>query len=295
MTICLATIVKDEAGQVERWAATVAPLIDCYRVTDTGSTDGTPDAVRAAFSNWGIPGVVDSIEWDGFGPGLTYAAGRAAAAADWVVRVDPDMTVDVHPGFRDWLDSGASADGYMVPVVDGTLTYRLPLLFRSRSGPWRYMGTTHEYLDVTGKSVPPVDGLTVVHHADGGSRTGKHERDIGLLATDAEQGDPRATFYTAQAYECLGDWETAVNWYDRRAAMTGTWEEERWLAAFRAARLVLDRGDQVDGARRMVDAATSRPDRAEPWAALTAWAETNRPRSQPSADVLFLEPSAYLP
>ena len=56
-----------------------------------------------------------------------------------------------------------------------------------------------------------LDELLIEHHADGGSRAHKFERDRVLLeeALADDPDDPRTLFYLAQTYADLGDFERA--------------------------------------------------------------------------------------
>lgn len=269
------TIVKDEAKVIDRCLDATRGLVDTHFVIDTGSGDDTvfraqrhPHA-RVSFQSW-----------RDFGYNLTRALGYAGASADWVLRLDADMTVEAVPGFRDWLQDGACADAYMVPVVDGGLSYRLPLL-TSGNRKWEYVGRTHEYLDASGRHVCPVTGVTVTHHADGGTRHEKLERDLGLLTGD----DPRSVYYRAQTLRYMGDTKLAIREYRTRAEMDG-WEEEGWHAEYCASVL-------ADDPCAMIKAWQRRPGRAEPLAALQDWVDRHRPTTPPEGDILFVETGVY--
>ena len=45
-TLCLNMIVKNEAHVIARCLASVRPIIDYWVIVDTGSTDGTQDAIH---------------------------------------------------------------------------------------------------------------------------------------------------------------------------------------------------------------------------------------------------------
>ena len=66
-TITLCMIVKDETHVIERCLRSVAPSIDRYDITDTGSTDGTPEKIKEIMDELGIPGEVYLSDWKGFG------------------------------------------------------------------------------------------------------------------------------------------------------------------------------------------------------------------------------------
>lgn len=217
--------------------------------------------------------------WSGYGPARTRALQLAGeGSAEWVLMLDADMTVEWHPKLTRWLarDPVPSALAFSVDVLDHGIGYRLPLLTR-RSAALAYVGAAHEYL--TGAGEPQqLTGLVVTHHGDGAERADKSRRDLELLAEDLELGDPRATYYSAQAYRDLGETALAIELYRRRAAMGG-WAEESWHAEYQAAKLAGD----VDG---LLLAYRRRPWRHEP---LTAAARLVREHADRTGDRLFIE------
>jgi glycosyltransferase involved in cell wall biosynthesis len=227
--------------------------------------------------------------WENFG--VNRARAYDKADADWVLFLDADMTVSVHPDFKKWLEEDATADCYLVQVFDGDLSYHLPLLTRGKLG-LKWLGSTHEYVDLEGRNCPIVSGISVTHHNDGANRSEKFIRDIGLLVHDAQNGESRATYYLAQSYRCLALWEDAYYWYMRRANMENSWEEERWHALYCAGVCALnynvDRGIEI-----LLDAWRQRPQRSEPLAAIQYWAAKSKSKNPPVEDTLFIEPAAY--
>ena len=66
-TKSLVMIVKDEEHIIKECLESMAPFIDRYDITDTGSTDRTKEIIKEFFEEKGIPGEVYDHEWDGFG------------------------------------------------------------------------------------------------------------------------------------------------------------------------------------------------------------------------------------
>lgn len=276
MTVALVMMVRDEAEILPRALESVRGLIDSWTVMDTGSVDGTPEVASGLLA--GIPGVMVSAPWEGFGPGRTRALEYARNTADWVLMLDADQTVSYHPDLNEWLatDPDPGVGVWTVPIEEAGTTWWMPRLTRGGLG-WRYEGATHEYLGFAGRRSRQILGLSIQHHADGSHRPEKHREDIRLLEPGVTADDPRAVYYTAQALACLGRTQEAAALYRRRAGMGG-WEEERWHAGYMAARLSRD----VDG---LLSAHNQRPWRHEPltWAARFVAETDNRD------DVLFLE------
>jgi hypothetical protein len=147
-----------------------------------------------------------------------------------------DETADVHPDMREWLDADPSpeTDAFMVEIANPNLTHRLPRLLRGNQE-WRYVGDAHEYLEVDPSRARPLNGLTLHHH--GSSDPQKFVDTLERLRGGYEAREPRAVFYTAETLRDLGRIEDAIFIYRERAAMTNGWDQERWYAAYQAARL----------------------------------------------------------
>ena len=255
-TIGLCMIVRDEADVIERCIESALPLIDTWTICDTGSTDGTPELVERVLA--GVPGTLHRRRWRDFGHNRTELMELARGSADYLLLLDADMTLKSRGRLPE-----LTADAYALRHL-GELDYAVPRLVRGDRR-WRFEGATHEFLaaadDVT---EAPLTELVVEHHADGGAREDKLDRDTALLEAELERdpGNGRATFYLAQTRRDAGDIERAIELYRRRVELGG-WDEEVFYAAFQAGVLVA-RSDPLAGMRLLIDAAQRRPGRAEP-------------------------------
>ena len=61
VTLCM--IVKNEEHIICECLESIAPHIDRYDISDTGSTDGTIKVIKDFFEDKGIPGEVHEIPW----------------------------------------------------------------------------------------------------------------------------------------------------------------------------------------------------------------------------------------
>ncbi len=254
-------IVRNEAEVVERCIASVRPIITHWSIVDTGSTDGTQQVVERALE--GLPGTLHQRPWRNFGHNRTELMRLSRGMADYLLLVDADMTVRIEgplPELR--------ADSYLLHHV-GSLDYAVPRLVRGDL-PWRFVGATHEYLaldaddDGDGEREAVLDQLLIEHHADGGSRADKFERDRVLLeeALADDPDDPRTLFYLAQTYADLGATERAIELYRRRVEVGG-WAEEKFCAQQRVGELLAP-SDWDAAVVELLAAWQLRPERAEP-------------------------------
>jgi Glycosyl transferase family 2 len=268
-TVGLAMIVRNESSTLPRLASTLANQIDHWTVVDTGSTDNTVQVAQKVFSY--VPGQVIEDTWRGFGPSRNVAFEAAEPHTDWLLTLDADDTF--HGAIvRSELDD---LDVLHAEYRFANLHYWVPRLVRSGQG-WRWHGRAHEYLAAPGGPgrARRSHAFWVEHHADGGSRGDKFEREVRLLQEDwAEHSDdPRTAFYLGRSYDDTGATEEAIVWYRRRLALGG-WDEETFYARFRLGACLLRAGRGEEGCGELWRAWGERHWRAEP---LTLLAEHYR-------------------
>jgi glycosyltransferase involved in cell wall biosynthesis len=298
-TICLCMIVRDESAVIERCLASVREAIDSWVICDTGSVDGTQAIIKRTLAD--IPGALHERPWRDFGHNRTELMRLARGAADYLLLLDADMTITI----AGELPATLSADSYLVRHA-GEPEYWTKRVVRGYRS-WSYIGSTHEYLTVEGSEVEQRLGSIVIeHHADGGARAEKLERDVRLLERDLkrDQTNPRTIFYLAQTYRDLGELERAARLYVRRAGLGG-WAEEVFYAWYQAGVLHAEIGDWPVAMATLIKAFEYRPTRLEPLYELAArlrlrgeyetahlFAQRGVGRPMPD-DVLFLHPWVY--
>jgi tetratricopeptide (TPR) repeat protein len=196
-----------------------------------------------------------------FGHNRTLAIQLAKGKADYILIMDADMVANVKAPFKHKL----TADWYEIRY-EGAVDYSQTMLVSDRHE-WSYVGITHEYIhSPTSQARGTLPALTLTHFADGGMRTYKFERDIRLLAKSVAENpeSARDTFYLAQSYFDIGNYEQALEWYRRRASMEG-WDQERWFALYRIAEALERMGRPWETvAMAYMDAFNFRPSRLEP-------------------------------
>ncbi|SFC56731.1 Glycosyltransferase involved in cell wall bisynthesis [Nocardioides terrae] len=301
-------IVRDEAAIIARCLAAAAPWIDAYAIHDTGSSDGTAEIVRSFLERRGVPGRVTHGRFDDFAQARneSLALARDSAAAygvDYLLLCDADMELVVDdPGFRDSL----AADAYLLGQRASGLHYANVRLLRV-DAPARYVGVTHEYLDIGSAARPTLGGVWFHDHAEGANRRGKFERDLALLegGLTVEPDNARYAFYRAQTLRDLGREREALSAYEHRASLGG-WEEEVWYSLLQVALL---RERLADSDRDVLAAYLAaferRPGRAETLVQLARYLRelgrhelghvfaTRAVQLAPTDDILFVSPDCY--
>ena len=233
--ICLNMIVRNEAHIVHEVLDTVAPYITSWVIVDTGSTDGTQDAIRTHMAALGIPGELYERPWRDFGHNRSEALTLAQGHGDYIWVIDADDLVVGVPDF-----SRVTADVCSLRYGNPAgFTYWRRQVFRDGM-PWRYQGVVHEH---SACDVPYVEQrLEGPYHIDSRRLGGrnqdplKYARDAELLLAEVQRNpaDGRSVFYLAQSYFDLGDHAQARDWYARRTQMGG-WAEEVYVSMLRYA------------------------------------------------------------
>lgn len=267
MTVCLVMIIKDEADVIRRCIDSVRPLIDCWCIVDTGSTDATINRTRNALED--IPGELHERPWVDFATNRNEALELARSMADYSLIMDADdVLVPSAVGTRLPDDFELTDDSYVLDIDFPPIRYRRTQLVKNTI-PWRYRGVVHEFLEGPGAQTVGHLPLTIVVGNDGARRRdpGKYAKDAALLEKALEtETDPfmvsRYTFYAAQSWRDAGEPEKALRAYLQRTYQ-GFWADEVYVSWLNVARLhdALGHVDEVIPAYNC--ASLARPDRVE--------------------------------
>lgn len=264
-TICLNMIVKNERPVIERALGSVKNLIDYWVIVDTGSTDGTQEAIKAFFSD--VPGELHQRPWVDFAHNRNQALELAKGRGDYLLFIDADEELQFEPSFQfPQLDK----DIYLGTVQFMTIEGKRAFLLNNRL-PWRWVGVLHETIERVGPgkvSIGHVEGVTTVARMEGcRSRSPlKFHKDAQVLeeALKKEPKNSRYVYFLAKTYCAVPNLPLALQYFEKRAAMPDK-DEEVYDSLFQIALLQ----ERLGRSREMViksfeKAALHRPMRAEP-------------------------------
>ena len=232
MRIGIYALAKNEEQHALDWADSCDGA-DVVVVTDTGSTDTTPQRLRAAGVTV-MTGNVIPWRWDDAHNLSLY---HLPDDVDVCVRLDLDERLQ--PGWRQAIERAWVPPvnqlryryvwGWRAPGVPG-LTF-LSDRVHARHG-FRWTAPTHEGLVCwTGEKVQAVaDGLEIHHHRTPGKR---HKTDLELLRVAVREApqDARAWWYLAREQEWAGDPAAAAT-FAHYLSMPGCYTERAY--AYRA-------------------------------------------------------------
>ena len=264
MRVCLNMIVKNETAVIERCLRSALPYIDCWAISDTGSTDGTQEKIRRLLAH--LPGELIERPWVDFATNRNDALDLARRYGGYAFIIDADDVLEVKPGraFRN-LDG----PGYALEIVDKVTNYWRDALVRLDVD-WTWKGVVHEHLTCSQLTGVKKLGGARIRRIGGGARSQgelaeKYRRDAEALrrALAAEPDNARYMFYLAQSLRDAGQAADAIEAYRRRVEMGG-WAEEVYFSKFMIAQLKQRLCHPFDDVvESYLDAWRYRPTRAE--------------------------------
>lgn len=236
-------IVRNESRIIERCLESVYKHIDTFVICDTGSTDSTVSLIKSFFSQHGIAGTVYEDEWIDFSTNRNMCLNRAQMCqTDFCLMVDADELLEVND--MHWTAKLQMNSVYNIDTGTRDFVYAVPVLTPTSMRDARYVGVTHEYLEVPeGTCQQRLQGIRLLHIGDGGHKDNKLERDKHLLKqalrTESIMGlRERYMFYLAQTCFDMKDFENAIFYYRQRIKYGG-WDEEVFYSYYKCALALL--------------------------------------------------------
>ena len=232
-TLCLNMIVKNENKIIRRLLESVLPIIDTFCICDTGSTDNTCEIIAEFFEMHNIKGKIIREPFKNFEHNRNFSLFSCIGLSDYILLLDADMILDIRNFNKNML---SASDSFSVLQGSDNFYYQNIRIIKN-TGLYKYVGVTHEYIDIP-KNNRKINidktQLFVKDCGDGGSKSDKFERDV-LLLTNGLIDDPtnvRYHFYLANSYHDLGKHEQAIETYKKRIQMGG-WNQEVWYSYYR--------------------------------------------------------------
>ena len=245
-TLCLNMIVKNESKIISRLLDSVLPIIDCYCICDTGSTDDTVEIINDYFYDKCIPGKVVTEPFKNFSYNRNFALQSCLGMSDYVLLLDADMVLQITNFAKIMLHN---ADSFHILQGNDSFYYQNMRIVKN-NGLYSYSGVTHEFINTpSNSSVLSFDkkDLFILDLGDGGSKQNKFERDVALLLTGLkeEPDNDRYHFYLANSYHDSGHFNDAIEFYKKRIELGG-WQEEIWYSYYRIGLCYKNMGKMSD-------------------------------------------------
>ena len=269
-TLCLNMIVKNEKKIILRLLESVYDLLDSYCICDTLSDDNTIELVTEFFKEKGIPGKIIQEPFKDFGYNRSFALAACVdmEKSDYILLLDADMIIirDLSVSADDFKRNLIGGDIFYVLQGNDVFNYQNTRIIKNRIGAF-YEGVTHEYVSIPGKPILKnitKDNFFIHDIGDGGAKDDKAERDIRLL----EQGlidkpnNDRYTFYLANSYRDIKNYDKAIDLYKKRIEIGG-WVEEVWYSHYIIGKLYQEQGKMERSIFHLLEAYNVFPKRIE--------------------------------
>ena len=261
-------ICKNERAFAARWMQSMREADGVY-VLDTGSTDGTPEAL----TELGAQVTCEEITPWRFDTARNRSLELVPADADICVCTDLDEYFT--PGWREEVESAwaEGAQQLRYPYVwsfnadgsEGTFFYADKM--HARQG-FEWIHPVHEVLRYTGGGEAQralCQGMRLEHHPDAQKSRAQYLPLLELAVRESPD-DARDLYYLGREYLFRRRWQDAEQMLLRHlAAPCATWREERSAAMRGLARAVLEQGRTKDAKSWLLRAAAEAPHLREPW------------------------------
>ncbi len=236
--ICVYAICKNEAMFVDRWMDSMSEA-DLVVVTDTGSTDGTVEKLRAR----GAKVFVHPVKPWRFDVARNVSLDNLPPDTDICVCTDLDELFE--KGWRAKLEAAWLPDAKQAKYIynwslkeDGTPYVQMHYAkVHARQG-FVWQDPVHEWLSYRGtepKVTVFVEGMVLNHYPDDAKSRGSY---LPLLELGVEESpfSDRLRYYLGREYMYKSEWEKCIDTLKAYLKLpTATWNEERsaamrWIA-----------------------------------------------------------------
>jgi len=218
-------IIKDGGPLLEQVLRENIPFMDSWCILDTGSTDGTQDVILNTLKD--IPGKLYEEPFINFRDSRNRCLELAGTDTKFIVMLDDTYVIrESKPGaFREFLTvtrGDQFSDSYSLLIQSHDTEYYSNRIIKSENN-LRYIYTIHEVIqehDNINVTVPKNVAYVFDYRADYMEKrtTDRKQFDLQLLFKEYEDNpdDPRALYYIAQTYGCIGDEEKKAEYFEKR-------------------------------------------------------------------------------
>lgn len=273
--VCVYAICKNEEAFVDGWVDSMAEA-DEIVVTDTGSTDGTIERLRAR----GVTVYSETIKPWRFDVARNISLRHVPDEADVCVCTDLDERFE--PGWRAALERvwqpGTTSGRYIYNwslKPDGTPAIQFTYFKVHVKKNFQWICPVHEYLVWTAEvpqQIVRIPGMVLNHYPDPKKSRSSY---LPLLETAVEEApnDDRMVHYLGREYMFVKEWDKCIAMLRRHVEMpSSTWPEER-CASMRWIALAYHRlGKRKEALRWYYRAIAEAPHMREPFVEAGAFA-----------------------
>ena len=221
--ICYTMIIKNGGPLLEQVLTENLPIIDRWCILDTGSTDGSQDVIKRVLKN--KKGKLHEEPFVNFKVSRNRCLELAGHTCKFILMLDD--TYSIRGDLRSFLNEVRGdqfSDSFSLLIQSDDTEYYSNRIIKSLTN-LRYIHTIHEVISDTSNinvTVPADKAIIFDHRADYmEKRTNDRKQfDLQLLFKEVEDepNDPRALYYIAQTYGCIGDEVNKAKYFEQRIA-----------------------------------------------------------------------------
>ena len=271
--ICVYAICKDEVKFVDRWMDAVSEA-DLVVVSDTGSTDGTAEKLRAR----GAEVYIDIISPWRFDAARNKAMDHIPDDVDICISNDLDEIFET--GWRRKLEAAWQPQYTRAQYIftscfndDGTPGKQFEMAKIHRRHGFRWVHPVHEVLEYCGDDPDQtvwVHGMVLNHYPDNSKPRAQY---LPLLELSVEENpnDDRAMFWLGREYMYRSMHDKCIETLKRHLALpSACWDEERCASMRFIAKSYQGKGDQLQARQWLLRALAECPRVRAPYLQLAA-------------------------
>ena len=230
---------RNESKNLFRMLSSCRYFVDAFCVVDTGSTDNSIEECDTILKSFEKPYKIYQDEWINFGKNRTdsfHYCVELCNSLQWDTKqtygitLDCDMVLCINKEFE------FTKPCYLLYQCTQNSEYP-NIRIMSLNYKWECIGPTHEYWLNKQSNIQeyiPIEYMYIEDLNDGGFKSNKFQRDIELLSNDLKynENNARTTFYLAQSYYDIGEYNNAIEYYIKRIQLKG-WTEEVWYSYYK--------------------------------------------------------------
>jgi glycosyltransferase involved in cell wall biosynthesis len=216
-------IVKNGGELLEKVLTDNLPIIDRWCILDTGSTDGTQDTIKRVLAN--KKGKLFEEPFVDFKVSRNRCLELAGNSCKFICMLDDTYSSkgDIR-SFLNEVRGDQFSDSFSMLIQSDDTEYYSNRIIKSKTG-LRYIHRIHEVITNENNinvTVPLINAFIFDNRADYMEKRtmDRKQFDLDLLFKEVKEfpDDPRALYYIAQTYGCIGDEINKAKYFEQRIA-----------------------------------------------------------------------------
>jgi hypothetical protein len=221
--ICYCMIIKNGGELLEEVLVSNLPFFDRWCILDTGSTDGSQDIIQRVLKN--KKGKLYNEPFVDFKVSRNRCLQLAGYTCKFICMLDDTYVIKGNlKSFLDEVRGDQFSDTFSLMIKSNDTEYYSNRIIKSLTN-LKYIHTIHEVISDKNNvnvTVPIEQAFIFDHRSDYmENRTNNRKQfDLELLFKEFENDpdDPRALYYIAQTYGCIGDEKSKAEYFEKRIA-----------------------------------------------------------------------------